>query len=123
MLTENLQIYRDAYTLASAILKNTSNVSKEIRYDSYAELRSLAFSALDIIREANVYKEQRYDILQRLVNTIGNILVRVRLFGEERSNGQRYVTVKFQDKIAHLCEKVEKQAIGWRNSAKRESVR
>ena len=111
MLTEDLQIYRDTYKLASMLLAQYQNINKYVRHSVYSDIISASCEACDLVYRANSDMTGRTQHLQRYLEVIGGIRTRVRLLGE-----QRYVNVKFATNVMYMLDKISKQATGWRNS-------
>lgn len=113
MLSEDLPIYKDTRTLCYLLLNYQQHIPKQLRYGEYAVAISLAFRALDKIYLCNSDKERRTELLNELISEVGGVRDRVQLFAEARQMQTRHAT-----NAAVLCERILKQARGWRNSAK-----
>lgn len=116
MLAEELQIYRDTYELCKALMKHTRNVSREVKYSDYAELRKDAKSALDMIFLINSDIAERPKYLERYLYFVSNVKSNVRLLHDGS-----YLDTKFTTHIMRFIDKINKQAIGWRNATLRNS--
>ena len=116
MLAENLQIYRDTYELAKALMANESHVPKQIRYGEYGRAVSMSLDALDAIYVANSDVDGRIAVLTRMLQMIGGVRSRVRLLGE-----LGYLPPKKQVHFSLMLEKISKQATGWRNASQCQS--
>jgi hypothetical protein len=113
MLSEDLQIFRDAYELARLLFVYGKDVPKHVRYGEWAKAQSLVFEVMDMIYTANSSKEERHWALTRVLMMIGGVRSRVRLFGE-----LRFVNPRRAALLQHRIEGITKQAIGWRNSSR-----
>ena len=89
MLSEELKIYKDTYTLTLQLFKYQNNVPKFLRYGEYGRAVDKAFQALDLIYVANSDVKQRAAALKRFLQLIGSIRSRVRLFLE-----LKYLSIK-----------------------------
>lgn len=112
MPSEKLQIYRDTYLLAQQLYTYINNVPKHIKYGEYGHAISMALDAMDLVYEANVYPNERYNILVKYLQLIGGIKSRIRLFGE-----LRYLSIKQSTCLALIIDSLSKQATGWKNSS------
>lgn len=115
MLSEQLQIYRDTFKLCQALLSYNNNISKTVRYGMYADCLSMSCEALDCIYVANSDVSKRYEALGRYICLIGGVRSRIRLLSENEK--WRYLSVRQQHTLMLILDKVNRQAIGWRNSA------
>ena len=57
--TENLQIYKDTFTLCKLLLNYSKTVSKIVRYGQFEVAISKACTALDLVRRINSSFEDR----------------------------------------------------------------
>lgn len=120
MLSEQLQIYRDTFKLCQALLAYNNNISRTVRYGIYADCISMSCEALDCIYLANSDISKRYEALNRYICLMGGVRSRIRLLSENEKG--RYLSIQQQHVLMLMLDKVNRQAIGWRNSAlKRES--
>lgn len=116
MLSENLQIYRDLFELSKALLTYQVNVPRMVRYGEYGKAVALACEAMDMVYVANNNQCEREWATVRILQTTGGIRSRVRLFLEMGYLGKKQGTY-----LALLIDKIQKQAIGWRNKTIRQS--
>lgn len=112
MLTENLQIYKDERLLCSLLLRYQKDIPKGLRYGEYGVCISLAFKALDYIYQCNSDKENRKKLLDEVICTVGGVRDRISIFAETRQIDTRKST-----NIAVNCDRVLRQARGWKKSA------
>ena len=112
MLSEDLQIYRDTYELCRLMYAYMKDVEKSARYGEYGRAVSMALEALDQIYVANVDRQGRTAALTRYLQLIGGVRSRVRLFRE-----LKVLPVNREVNLMYLLDKVQKQAIGWRNAS------
>lgn len=112
MLSENLQIYRDLYELSRRLLQNQRNVPKTVRYGEYGRAVSMSLDALDMVYVANSDAARRPAALTRLIQLTGGVRARVRLMGE-----LEYVGNRESVNLMYLLDKINRQAVGWRNAS------
>lgn len=111
MLSENLQIYRDCYELAKALMTGESQVPKQLRYGEYGRAVSMSLDALDMVYVANSDIMERPAALTRMLQLLGGVRSRVRLMGE-----LRHLSVRRTAYLMTLIDRVSRQATGWRNA-------
>ena len=111
MLSEDLQIYRDTFELCKLMHTYSGNVPKSVRYGEYGRAMSMSLDALDMIYVANSDKDRRPAALTRYLQFIGGVRSRIRLIKE-----LRLISVRQSVNLLYLIDKVQRQAIGWRNS-------
>lgn len=111
MLAEDLQIWKDCFTLCKMLLTYQPQISKTIRYGEYSVAVQNACSALDVIYLANRDMAERQEKIAEALRLIGSVRSRVRLFGETK-----FITVRQATNLMFLVDKVAKQATAWRNS-------
>ena len=113
MLSEDLQIYRDAYELARLLYVYEKDIPKHVRYGEWAKAQSLVFEVMDLIYMANSDKAERNKALGNVLEKIGGVRSRVRLFGE-----LRFIPPKRATLLQHYLDRIGKQATGWRNATR-----
>lgn len=116
MLTEELQIYRDAYELAKRTFSYAGNVPKTVRYGEYGRVMGMVCEVMDLVYVANSDFEERPAALRRTLQLLGGIRSRVRLFGE-----LRYLSPRESVAMMKGIEKIGRQATGWRNTSQGQS--
>lgn len=112
MLSEELQIYKDTHLLCELLLRYQEHIPRQLRYGEYGKAISLAFEALDLIYLCNADKERRVALLNTLISKVGGVRDRVQLFALARQMQTRQAA-----NTAVVCERVLKQARGWRKAS------
>lgn len=112
MLTSELQIYKDTYTLCKVLLAYSDKVPRGVRYGEYATATKYAFHALDLIYRCNSDISKRVQYLNEYIYYVLGAKNRIQLFADTRKLSVRQAT-----NIVHLSDKVLKQAHGWRNAS------
>lgn len=110
MLTEELNIYKDALNLAKQLYKYINDVPKHLRYSEYSTIIKNILNIIDYIFLANSNKDKRRSILYKCQALAYSIKFRLRLFGELKYLKQNQVTY-----LMFLLNKVQKQIVGWKN--------
>lgn len=116
MLAEELQIYKDTFQLCVQLTNHIKNVSREVKFTDYADVRRDAKNALNIIFIINSDINSRQKNIERYLYYVSNVKSGVRLLHEAK-----YLSTKFSTNIMWYIDRVTKQAIGWRNSSQRNS--
>lgn len=116
MLTENLQIYRDLFELSKRLMVYSKDVSKVIRYGEYSTALSMTLQSMDFVYVANSDRSQRIAAIQNILQLIGGVRSRVRLFVESG-----YINVKRATALQYYIDRIGKQATGWRNASQSQS--
>ena len=116
MLAEELQIYKDTFQLCVLLTNHIRNVSREVKFSDYADVRRDAKNALNVIFVINSDIHSRAKNIERYLYYVSNVKSSVRLLHEAK-----YLNTKFTTHVMWYIDKLNKQAIGWRNSALRNS--
>lgn len=114
MLSEELQIYKDTKQLCQLLMKYQPNVPKSLRYGEYSKAVTLAFEGLDMIYRCNADKAERARLLDVLISKIGGVRDRINIFAETSQ-----MAIRQASNAVFVCEKVLKQARGWRNISRK----
>lgn len=116
MLAEELQIYKDTFQLCVLLTNHIKNVSREVKFSDYADVRRDAKNALNVIFIINSDIQSRAKNIERYLYYVSNVKSGVRLLHEAK-----YLNTKFTTNVMWYIDRVTKQAIGWRNSSQRNS--
>lgn len=114
MLSEELQIYKDTKQLCQLLMKYQPNIPKSLRYGEYSKAVTLAFESLDMIYRCNADKAERARLLDVLISKIGGVRDRINIFAETSQ-----MAIRQASNAVFVCEKVLKQARGWRNISRK----
>ena len=112
MLTNELQIYKDTYTLCKVLMEYGDKVPRGVRYGEYGTATEYAFRALDMIYRCNSDKGRRAEYLGELMYYIEGVKSRIQLFADTRKLPVRQAT-----NIVFLADRVLEQAHGWRKAS------
>lgn len=111
MLSTELQIYKDTYTLCKVLLIYNDKIPRSIRYGEYETSIKYAFHALDLIYKCNSNVQKRFVYLNEFIYYIEGVKNRIQLFADTKK-----MTIKQATNIVFLSNKVLKQAYGWRKT-------
>lgn len=112
MLSEELQIFKATSDTVQLLLGYTKNVSREIKYAEWTDIRQKVWCSMDLIYVINSEHDPYRSVL--LINEYLGYMYgaanRIRLLSEEG-----YIPVKFKTRMLIKIEECTRQGIGWRN--------
>ena len=111
--TENLQIYRDTFTLCKLLLNYSKTISKIVRYGQFEVAISKACTALDLVRRINSSFEDRERNLNEFILCLSEVKSRITLFAEAK-----FLSVKAATNLNYVVDKVLQEGYGWLKSTR-----
>lgn len=111
--TENLQIYRDTFTLCKLLLNYSKTISKIVRYGQFEVAISKACTALDLVRRINSSFEDRDRNLNEFILCLSEVKSRITLFAEAK-----FLSVKAATNLNYVVDKVLQEGYGWLKSTR-----
>lgn len=111
--TENLQIYKDTFTLCKLLLTYSKNISKIVRYGQFEVAISKACTALDLVRRINSSFEDRERNLNEFILCLSEVKSRITLFAEAQ-----FLGVKAATNLNYVVDKVLQEGYGWLKSTR-----
>lgn len=112
MLANKLQIYVDTQRVIDDVLGYTKNVSREVKFVEWTEIRHLLWRSLDVVYLANRDVNLRTKYLEDYLCYMQGVRSRVRMLCEHR-----YIGIRFATHIVSAVDGCMKQATAWRNYA------
>lgn len=111
--TENLQIYKDTFTLCKLLLNYSKTISKIVRYGQFEVSISKACTALDLVRRINSSFEDRERNLNEFILCLSEVKSRITLFAEAK-----FLSVKAATNLNYVVDKVLQEGYGWLKSTR-----
>lgn len=111
--TENLQIYKDTFTLCKLLLNYSKTVSKIVRYGQFEVAIGKACTALDLVRRINSSFEDRERNLNEFILCLSEVKSRITLFAEAQ-----FLSVKAATNLNYVVDKVLQEGYGWLKSTR-----
>jgi hypothetical protein len=111
--TENLQIYKDTFTLCKLLLNYSKTISKIVRYGQFEVAISKACTALDLVRRINSSFEDRERNLNEFILCLSEVKSRITLFAEAQ-----FLSVKAATNLNYVVDKVLQEGYGWLKSTR-----
>ena len=111
--TENLQIYKDTFTLCKLLLNYSKTISKIVRYGQFEVAISKACTALDLVRRINSSFEDRERNLNEFILCLSEAKSRIALFAEVQ-----LLSVKAATNLNYVVDKVLQEGYGWLKSTR-----
>lgn len=111
--TENLQIYKDTFTLCKLLLNYSKTISKIVRYGQFEVAISKACTALDLVRRINSSFEDRERNLNEFILCLSEVKSRITLFSEAQ-----FLSVKAATNLNYVVDKVLQEGYGWLKSTR-----
>ena len=111
MLAHELEIFRATRQLNVELLAYTKNVSREVKFLEYAEMRRKVTEALDMIYLINseVDNEKAAELLRHYIFLLFGVQNRLRLLAETG-----YLKTGFKTKMIERIDECQKQAVRWK---------
>lgn len=111
--TENLQIYKDTFTLCKLLLNYSKTISKIVRYGQFEVAIGRACTALDLVRRINSSFEDRERNLNEFILCLSEVKSRITLFAEAQ-----FLSVKVATNLNYVVDKVLQEGYGWLKSTR-----
>jgi hypothetical protein len=111
--TENLQIYKDTFTLCKLLLNYSKTISKIVRYGQFEVAIGKACTALDLVRRINSSFEDRERNLNEFILCLSEVKSRITLFAEAQ-----FLSVKVATNLNYVVDKVLQEGYGWLKSTR-----
>lgn len=111
--TENLQIYKDTFTLCKLLLNYSKTISKIVRYGQFEVAIGRACAALDLVRRINSSFEDRERNLNEFILCLSEVKSRITLFAEAQ-----FLSVKAATNLNYVVDKVLQEGYGWLKSTR-----
>ena len=111
--TENLQIYKDTFTLCKLLLNYSKTISKIVRYGQFEVAIGRACTALDLVRRINSSFEDRERNLNEFILCLSDVKSRITLFAEAQ-----FLSVKAATNLNYVVDKVLQEGYGWLKSTR-----
>nr|WP_298560373.1 hypothetical protein [uncultured Prevotella sp.] len=111
--TENLQIYKDTFTLCKLLLNYSKTISKIVRYGQFEVAIGRACTALDLVRRINSSFEDRERNLNEFILCLSEVKSRITLFAEAQ-----FLSVKAATNLNYVVDKVLQEGYGWLKSTR-----
>jgi hypothetical protein len=111
--TENLQIYKDTFTLCKLLLNYSKTISKIVRYGQFEVAISKACTALDLVRRINSSFEDSERNLNEFILCLSEVKSRITLFAEAQ-----FLSVKAATNLNYVVDKVLQEGYGWLKSTR-----
>lgn len=111
--TENLQIYKDTFTLCKLLLNYSKTISKIVRYGQFEVAIGRACTALDLVRRINSSFEDRERNLNEFILCLSEVKSRITLFAEAQ-----FLSVKAATNLNYVVGKVLQEGYGWLKSTR-----
>lgn len=111
--TENLQIYKDTFTLCKLLLNYSKTISKIVRYGQFEVAIGKACTALDLVRRINSSFEDRERNLNEFILCLSEVKSRITLFAEAK-----FLSVKAATNLNYVVDKVLQEGYGWLKSTR-----
>ncbi len=111
--TENLQIYKDMFTLCKLLLSYSKTISKIVRYGQFEVAIGKACTALDLVRRINSSFEDRERNLNEFILCLSEVKSRITLFAEAQ-----FLSVKAATNLNYVVDKVLQEGYGWLKSTR-----
>lgn len=111
--TENLQIYKDTFTLCKLLLNYSKTISKIVRYGQFEVAIGRACTALDLVRRINSSFEGRERNLNEFILCLSEVKSRITLFAEAQ-----FLSVKAATNLNYVVDKVLQEGYGWLKSTR-----
>lgn len=111
--TENLQIYKDTFTLCKLLLNYSKTISKIVRYGQFEVAMGRACTALDLVRRINSSFEDRERNLNEFILCLSEVKSRITLFAEAQ-----FLSVKAATNLNYAVDKVLQEGHGWLKSTR-----
>lgn len=112
--TENLQIYKDTFTLCKLLLNYSKTISKIVRYGQFEVAIGRACTALDLVRRINSSFEDRERNLNEFILCLSEVKSRITLFAEAQ-----FLSVKAATNLNYVVDKVLQEGYGWLKSTRK----
>ena len=111
--TENLQIYKDTFTLCKLLLNYSKTISKIVRYGQFEVAIGRACTALDLVSRINSSFEDRERNLNEFILCLSEVKSRITLFAEAQ-----FLSVKAATNLNYVVDKVLQEGYGWLKSTR-----
>lgn len=92
MLAEELQIYKDTFQLCKLLIEHTKNVSREVKFTDYADIRRDAKNALNVLFIVNSDTQNRVANINMYLYYVSNVKSGIRLLHETKYLSTRFTT-------------------------------
>ena len=118
MLTEKLEIFKSTRSTLQMLLCYTKNVSRDIKYAEWTDIRQKAWKAMDLIYVINSEKDpgRSAELVNMYLTEMYGVTNRIRLIAEEG-----YIPVRFKTQLLIKIEECTRQGVGWRGYFERKS--
>jgi len=118
MRADELNIYSPTNDIADMLMEYNKNVSREVKFAEYQELRMISNRALDLVYQINNNRDgiSSITMIEEYLGLMFGIKHRVRRLSEHR-----YLSIGIKTRILMSVNECEKQAIGWRNYFQRKA--